>query len=155
LVLALRVGGLHYALPTRVISEVIPLVSLRVVPHAPDYVAGVCNYRGRVAPVVDLGVLISGTRSRRRLSTRIVMVEHTAGASGVLGVMAEGVTETLEIDDSLLSAGTQIRSHDTPYLGVVIQHEIGMIQMFEPDCLIAPAVHMPELLDGGRAGEES
>ena len=55
LILAIRIGDQTFAVPTQWIVEVVPLVSLRDVPQAPPYLAGVCNYRGRIAPVIDMG----------------------------------------------------------------------------------------------------
>jgi chemotaxis-related protein WspB len=148
LILAIRIGDQTYAVPTRWIVEVVPLVSLRAVPQAPPYLAGVCNYRGRIAPVIDLGQLLNGQPCHRRLSTRIVFVEDPLSQENLLGLIAEGVTETLELDDAVSNRGTTVRAEDTPYLGAVVQHEVGLIQMVEVAALMAPERRLPELLVG-------
>ncbi|MDH3190708.1 MAG: chemotaxis protein CheW [Acidimicrobiia bacterium] len=147
LILAIRIGDQTYAVPTRWIVEVVPLVSLRAVPQAPPYLAGVCNYRGRIAPVIDLGQLLHGQPCHRRLSTRIVFVEDPVSQEHLLGLIAEGVTETLELDDGDYR-GTTVRAEETPYLGAVVQHEVGLIQMVEVAALMAPERRLPELLVG-------
>jgi chemotaxis-related protein WspB len=145
LILAIRIGNQTYAVPTRWIVEVVPLVSLRAVPQAPPYLSGVCNYRGRIAPVIDLGQLLLGRPCDRRLSTRIVFVEDPAHQGPVLGLIAEGVTETFELDDAVRARGSTVSAADTPYLGAVVQHEIGLIQMVEVAALWEWERQLPEL----------
>lgn len=156
LILAIRIGVQTYAVPSRWIVEVVPLVSLRTVPQAPAYLAGVCNYRGRIAPVIDLGQLLLGQPCHRRLSTRIVFVEDPACQGPVLGLIAEGVTETLELDEGTRGRGGTVSAGDTPYLGAVVQHEIGLIQMLEVGALWESERQVPELptaLDSPEPGQ--
>lgn len=144
LILAIHIGDQTYAVPTRWIVEVVPLVSLRTVPQAPLYLAGVCNYRGRIAPVIDLGQLLDGRRCHRRLSTRIVFIEDPDRQGPVLGLIAEGVTETFELDDTARARGHTVCA-DTPYLGAVVQHEIGLVQMIEVSALWESEREFPQL----------
>jgi chemotaxis-related protein WspB len=53
LFLTFRIGDETYALDTADICEVLPLLRITRVPHAPSGVAGLINYRGRSVPVVD------------------------------------------------------------------------------------------------------
>lgn len=76
LILLFYAGNDLYAIESSHIVEVIPRVSFRKVQHAPDYVAGLFNYRGVILPVIDLCHLIQGTPSRSHLSTRIMIVKH-------------------------------------------------------------------------------
>lgn len=76
LVLQFRVGGDYYGLEGRTIIEVAPLVTLRSIPHAAAYVAGLFNYRGRLVPVIDLSALLIAVPSRPLMSTRIVLVNY-------------------------------------------------------------------------------
>ena len=81
----------------------------------------------------------------RRLSTRIVFVEDPACPGPVLGLIAEGVTETLELDDGVRGRGRAVFAADTPYLGHIMQHEIGLIQMVEVAALWEAERQFPEL----------
>lgn len=140
LILTFRVGGERYGIPTRQVVEVSPLVNLRKMPQAPGYVLGVCNYRGRIAPVIDLGLLMVNIASRPLFSTRIMFVEKRSDREipEVVGLVAEGVTETLEVEDDAIEDASAVRSPTTPYLGPVLQHEVGLIQMFDLRLLDAP-----------------
>lgn len=99
--LTFTVGGQDYAIESRRVIEVLPLVPGRPIPHTPDYVLGVFAYRGRLVPLLDLGRRIDGQPPAERLSTRVIVVEfvpagphHPAGSqtSAVrLGLVAENV----------------------------------------------------------------
>ena len=58
LLLVFRVAGDAYAVEAARVVEVVPRVELRALPHAPEALAGLFRYRGRMVPVIDLGVLL-------------------------------------------------------------------------------------------------
>ncbi len=97
LLLLFYLGEERYVLDSARLVEIIPQVNLRPVYQVPQYVAGVLNYRGKVVPVVDLGLLIQGNPCCRCLSTRIIIVNYPLanGKTHYLGLLAERVTDTL------------------------------------------------------------
>ena len=71
-----------HAIDVARVVEVVPRINLRRLPHAPCFLAGVFDYRGKVVPVVDLGVLLGSESCRDQLSTRIILVNsHPAAPS--------------------------------------------------------------------------
>lgn len=86
--------GQVYAIEARRISEVLPLVRLQRAP-GPEHLT-TFRYRGRLTPALDLSRLLLGRSFEARLSTRIVVAPRGAG-EGVVGIVAENVTETLHI----------------------------------------------------------
>jgi len=131
------VGDERYALESRLIVEVIPLVALKKVHHAPDYVAGLFNYRSSIVPAIDLCQLIQGTPCRSLLSSRIVLVNHLRGdrTPQLLGLMAERVTQTLnKTEADLLDPGAMVNA--APFLGKIITDEQGMIQCIRVEYLL-------------------
>jgi chemotaxis-related protein WspB len=70
LMLLLHIGKDVYAVDCDRVVEVVPLVVLKEIPHAPPHVAGVFDYRGRIVPVVDLCVILARRRCAARLSSR-------------------------------------------------------------------------------------
>lgn len=118
LYLLLRTGTERYALEVQRVVEVVPLVTLKSLPHAPACVAGLFDYRGTWVPVIDLCQLTGGRNCATHLTTRIVLVQYPAGAAHthVLGLLAEQVTETVKLKDTdFQSGGLQIP--EAPYLG--------------------------------------
>ena len=152
LMLLFYAGDDLYALDSSQVVEAIPVVKLRKVHHAPDYVAGLFNYRGKIVPVIDLCHLIQGKPSRSHLSTRIIMVSYRSqeNIDYCLGLMAERVTETLNRSNAeVAEAGIQVG--DAPYLGEMILNDQGMIQCIHLEHLLSDAQHT-YLLSGEAAG---
>jgi chemotaxis-related protein WspB len=95
LFLLFELGHDRYALDVRQIAEVLPLIEVKQIPHAPPAITGLLSYRGVLVPVIDLSQLTLGRPAARRLSTRIVLV-HYPGASGrsrLLGLIVEKATQ--------------------------------------------------------------
>jgi chemotaxis-related protein WspB len=140
LLLLFELDGQRYVLDAAQVSEVLPLIDIRALPGAAPGVAGVIDYRGATAPVLDLSALALGRRSARRLSTRIVIV-HDAGGGGrqrVLGLVLEGATSTLRCDAELFQPSGINRS-GARYLGPIARLSIGLVQRVELGELLTPA----------------
>jgi chemotaxis-related protein WspB len=146
LMLLFYVGGDRYALDTKRVVEVIPRVTLKKVYHAPEYIAGLFNYRGCLVPVIDFCHLINGSPSNPYLSTRIILINcqgsnlsqpqsnNEVSITRILGLMAERVTDTLNKSErEFINPG--IKVDDSPYLGEMITDEQGMIQFLKVENL--------------------
>ena len=152
----------RYALESKQIVEIVPLVEIKKIPHAPDYISGVFNYRGQIVPIVDLCQLIQGRPCHTHLSTRIILVNYfhnptaeTAAANlllerqnpaeatseqpgSILGLMAEQVVETLNKPEAeFVDAGVSVKT--APYLGKMIMDAQDMIQCVRVEYLLPEA----------------
>lgn len=138
LMLLFCVGNNRYGLEISQVVEIIPRVMLRKLNQAPEYIAGVFNYRGMIVPVIDLCNLIQSYPCPSALSNRIIMVNYLGkeGCRQIIGLMAERVTETLERPDSQL-IGTEFGINNVPYLGQISSDERGMIQSLRLDYLLS------------------
>jgi chemotaxis-related protein WspB len=141
LFLVFQLGPDRYALDARRVTEVLPLVDIKTIPHAPYGIAGVFNYRGTPVPVIDLTQLTLGQPARRCLSTRIVLVHDTSewGEQRVLGLMAEHATETVRREPSDF-VPTGVANGAAPYLGPVATDARGLMQWIEMDTLLPAPV---------------
>ena len=142
LALALHIGAEHYAIPVKQVTEVLPLTTLKKMPLAPDYIAGLLDYRGTSIPVVDLCALLTGKPHHKVLTTRIILIkyQHNGSAPKLLGLIAERVTETVQINsDAIQSSG--IRLQHAPYLSDVSKHQDNVIQLIEANALLTDEVH--------------
>lgn len=149
LMLLFKVGNERYAIATQEVVEVIPLVLLKTLPHKPEHIAGVFNYRGRVIPVIDLCQLMRGKPCSENLSTRIILVNYYGRnhTQNILGLMAEQVVETLHKSESEF-VDSNIQIDTAPYLGKMILDDKGMIQCIRIEYLLSEEqVHLlPENL---------
>jgi len=141
LFLVFQLGPDRYALEAKRVAEVLPLVDIKNIPHAPNGIAGVFNYRGTPVPVIDLAQLTLGQPARRCLSTRIVLVHDMSGwgEQRVLGLMAEHATETVRRDPAdFVPSG--VANGAAPYLGPIASDARGLMQWIEMDRLLPASV---------------
>jgi chemotaxis-related protein WspB len=141
LFLLMKLGGDRYALDARQVAQVLPLLQIKKIPHAPLGIAGAVDYRGVPVPVVDLSELMLRRPAQRQLSTRIVMVHYPGrdGARHLLGLIAENATEVIRREPSeFVSAG--VESPEGSYLGPVVTDAGGMIQWIRAQDLLPEAV---------------
>ena len=125
-------GGERYALDSSVVSEVVPLVNLRPIPHTPEYVGGMFQFKGRPVPVVDLHQLLAGTPCVLRMSTRILLAElgEQDGEKRLLGLMAERATQTMKAEaEDFQVSGMNVK--DAPYLSGVHGSGADMVQLID------------------------
>jgi chemotaxis-related protein WspB len=134
LFLVFSLGNDRYAIDAVQVVEILPLVNWKSLPGAPPGLAGIIDYRGNPAPLLDLSELALGTPSRKWLSTRIIMINYRdTDAPQLLGLLAEGATGTMQRgEEDFLSPGlTPDGAHclgpianttDGPVQRVVIRH---------------------------------
>jgi len=155
LVLLFYLGNTMYTMKCERVREVAPMVKLKEVPHAPDYFAGLFNYRGVVVPVIDMRRLIQGQPCQMRLSTRIILVDYLKedNTPYIIGLMAERVTEAVrKSEDAFVSPGLSM--HDAPYLGGFVMEDREMIQYIDLDLLPEKFQFLPMLEGGNHVPED-
>lgn len=147
--LTFTIAGQSYAIPSRRVIEVLPLVPARPVPGMPDYVSGLFTYRGQLLPLVDLGMRIAATPPPRRLSTRVIVVEFPAAvgpdggeaALARMGLVAENVISIRSVEGESAALATMALPH-APYLGRILRLEgrtatdVNAVQLIELERLL-------------------
>lgn len=139
LALLFSIGDDRYGLPVAAVVEVTPVLRLKRMPGVPEYVAGLCNFRGEAIPVLDVSALTRGVPCRAALSTRMIVVDYPLeqGGTKLLGLLAERATETAAISEGdLRPAGVQV--DEAPYLGKVAIASGEMVQLVEVGQLLTP-----------------
>lgn len=141
LLLSFHIGAESYAVTATQIVEVLPLTTVKRIPQAPAFVAGLLDYRGTPVPVIDLCQLSEGRCHNKVLSSRIILVNYENGhqESHILGLIAEKVTETLNPAAGDFNP-TGIKVREAPYLGEVINKNGHMIQLIEIGMLLPVGV---------------
>lgn len=144
--LTFTVEGQAFAIESRHVIEVLPLVPHRQMPLLPDYVAGMFTYRGRLIPVIDLGVRLRGRPVTRRLSTRIIVVHFTAssgdGSAGRVvrvGLVAENVIATCHAEEADASYPA-LRLDNAPFLGCILRLRQSTVHLIDVERLIPPEI---------------
>lgn len=136
--LTFTVAGQDYAVESRRVVEVLPLVPARPLPRTPAYVRGIFTYRGGLVPLVDLGTRLADRTPAERLSTRVIVVDLQAPAGAPprrLGLVAENVISIRSADD----ADATLPAFDlaaAPFLGRLLRLGGRTVQLLEVDRLL-------------------
>jgi len=143
LLLPFKAGPQWYALDTRETVEVVPFVSLRRIPRAPSFIAGVLDYHGRFVPVIDMGMLLCDTPSPAVLSTRIIIATARPlkkdSKNDLVGLLARRVLDTTTCSEKDLSLPCAAAS-SAPCLGKLARTEKGLIQIVTTEELLPESV---------------
>lgn len=81
------------------VQEIIRPIDITRVPHAPAFVEGVVNLRGRILPVINLRTRFGFPERAQDDDTRIIVVDIE---DQVVGFVTDAVREVLRIDDSTI-----------------------------------------------------
>jgi chemotaxis-related protein WspB len=138
-VLVFSIGPDRYGLRLGAIARVLPVVDLKHVPLAPDFVAGLLDLHGEPVPVIDLSRLAGVIPEQLWFDTRLILVDYPAGDGAVrpLGLLAEHVIGIESLDDAALAdSGVD----GAPFLGQVAAGPAGMLQLVELEQLLLPDV---------------
>jgi chemotaxis-related protein WspB len=153
LLLTLKAGANRYAIDIVRVIELVPRVELRAIPYAPPFLTGLLSYRGKVIPVIDLGLLFDGTSCRDCLSTRIILVNDSPGDQNrgtdqasssdetlghsttnhatelrLLGLIGEEISDLVEVrSEQVVPAPVQLPR--APFLDAIVQTDAGIIQL--------------------------
>lgn len=137
--LEFELGADRYLLPVTRVEAVLPLPALKMLPGAPDGVAGVLNYRGRAVPVVDLARLALGRAAADRRSTRLVLLRYlTSAGDRPLGLIVERATTVARAAEEDFQA---TGSPGAAWLGGVAataERGAGLAQRIEIEGLLPP-----------------
>jgi len=131
----------RYALDANLVAEVVPRIKLDPLPGMPDYFVGVFQHRGALTPVLDMNMLMGGTRCADAYATRIIVVNYPAynGHSRLLGLLAENVTVADHLDDKQISS-TGVVNEQAPYLESAHASTDGILPIIEAMDILPPHV---------------
>lgn len=99
--LTFRIGAELFGMELAQTREILEYSGVTEVPLMPRFLRGVINLRGEVVPVIDLAVRLGRAPLQVQRRTCIIVVElHADGQDYVLGLLADSVSEVVEIADN-------------------------------------------------------
>ncbi|MBU0675868.1 MAG: chemotaxis protein CheW [Proteobacteria bacterium] len=121
----------RYALDSKYIVEIIPLLNTKRIPAAPAFVKGMLNYHGMPVPVFDFCALEGEGASRPFYSTRIILLNYPIdGGVKMVGIIAERATDVIKCSESdIRSSGILLEKGWGAVRGEYDQEEI--VQLFD------------------------
>jgi len=82
--------GIHH------VTEIIGLQAINRLPETPDYIQGIINLRGKIIPVIDMGMKFGSEKSDYTDRTCIVVIETQQLSAGLI---VDYVSEVITIDE--------------------------------------------------------
>ncbi|HFD11619.1 MAG TPA: chemotaxis protein CheW [Crenotrichaceae bacterium] len=132
--LLITIGNERYGIDVSHVVKVIPPVAVKEIPCTPDYISGLLNFHGHPIPVIDINYLYVQQPVSIYLGSRIIVVDlmHSKKEEGtesiLLGILAEGVTEAIHIDQkSLVNSGIDMT--DRSFVNRVVMNDKEIIQL--------------------------
>ncbi len=141
-----RIGDRLVGLCAQDIGELLPVPVLRAPPFRDAATRGLCDWRGRLLPVVDIGAEL-GALAQPQAPAWICVVRH---GERLLGVLVHELVELLPHDgDGESMAGSALVRHELPTPG-------GIVQLLDTAALMAhcPASVISERREAAAAGRE-
>ncbi|MBI3593185.1 MAG: protein phosphatase CheZ [Nitrospirae bacterium] len=97
----------EYTIPILKVQEIVNLPQLTKLPQVPHYIEGITNLRGRVIPIVNLKKMVG--LSGGSAGEKVIVV--TSGRI-TFGVLVDGITGVVSIDDSEIEPPTDFNTSD-------------------------------------------
>lgn len=94
MVVVFQLNGEDYGVETLLVREIIRVVEARPLPASPAWLKGVIDYRGKVVPVLDLGVRL-GRPVQGGDAVRIIIYEERGGRSW--GLQVDSVSAVVQV----------------------------------------------------------
>ena len=117
------------------VNTIIRMQRITHVPRAPEFVEGVINLRGSIIPVIDLGRRFGVKAYEETKTSRIVVVETSVGA---FGLIVDAVTETLTVLREVIEPPSSIvATADSHYLRGVAKLEDRLIILLDIEQIVA------------------
>jgi len=120
-IVGFRIGRETFGLPISLVHEIMRPPEITNVPHAPEYVEGVMNLRGRIVPVIDLRRRFGGAAIANSRKNRVLVVEVESRA---VGLIVDSASEVLKISDAQIEPPPNVLTDAaTSYVTGVAKHQ--------------------------------
>src|SRR5216684_3284335 len=130
-----HLGAELYGVEISRVHEIIRLQAVTRVPHAPSFVEGVINLRGKVIPVVDLRRRFGLDSAEHTRASRIVVVEI---GDQVVGIVVDGVSEVLRVNTSIVEPPSPVVAGvDSEYLHGIAKLPERLVILLDLDRVLA------------------
>ena len=96
-----KLGEEEFAVDILIVNDIIRLVPITPVPHAPHFIEGVINLRGRILPVVSFRKRFHMPEVEQTNQTRIIVM---VWENQLVGFLVDSVSEVLRIPSNTVDA---------------------------------------------------
>ncbi|HRC86067.1 MAG TPA: chemotaxis protein CheW [Thermoanaerobaculia bacterium] len=129
--IAVQTPGGRFACNLEAVAEIVDAPGLAPIPRAPRWLHGLCNLRGEILAVVDLGDFLTGQPLSELRTARMLVVESGSWAAGCL------VERVLGLRLATPARSETTRAIDTPFAAATQTAEDGNLTVLAADRLLA------------------
>ncbi len=120
---AFKLGEVEFGVDINAVREIVRLPDITPIPQAPDYVAGICNLRGSVLPVINTRTRFKMKESALNEETRLLVVD-TAGVH--TGLIVDDVKEVMQLEQSSIDLPPAVcKGIDREFLSGIVKIDQG------------------------------
>ena len=138
-VLTFVLGSETYGVDILRVQEIRGWSSVTKIPHAPAHVLGVLNLRGSIVPIVDMRMQFNLERAEYTAVTVIIVLSvQSRKGKRDFGVVVDGVSDVVNVDDSQVKAAPDLGSREaTEHIRGLMPVADRMVVLLDIDKLIA------------------
>jgi purine-binding chemotaxis protein CheW len=138
-VLTFVLGSETYGVDILRVQEIRGWSSVTKIPHAPSHVLGVLNLRGSIVPIVDMRMQFNLERAEYTAVTVIIVLSvQSRKGKRDFGVVVDGVSDVVNVDDSQVKAAPDLGSREaTEHIRGLMPVADRMVVLLDIDKLIA------------------
>jgi purine-binding chemotaxis protein CheW len=135
LLLTFQVGQAQYGLEAVRVQEVILVGSVTPVHHAPEYVRGIINLRGKIVTVVDLSTKLLDVETIPGENSRILITEWK---DEYVGLLVDCIGDVLSLDrDQVETAPANVDEGQSHYIQGVYRDAGHVVAVLDLDALLS------------------
>ncbi len=128
---AFRLAGEEFGVPIENVREILRVTEITRVPHAPPYIRGVTNVRGRILPVVEIRARVGLPPLSPTPDSRIVVLEV---GTRTLGLLVDGGARVAKARQSQIEPPPEeIVSERSDYVRGVAKRAEGLLILLDPE----------------------
>ena len=128
-----KLANEDYGLPINKVQEINRMVAITKLPHAPEFMEGIINLRGRVIPVLDLRKRFGMGAHEYKDDTRI-MVTDVSGQT--VGLIVDAVHEVVKMPGDCIEPAPPTFVLDARFVQGIGKLENRLVIMLDIDLII-------------------
>lgn len=139
--LTFELAGEAYGIEILKVQEIRGWEPVRKIPNTPPFVKGALNLRGAIVPIIDLRERFQMPSIEYTPTTVVIVIgiDNSAGGKSVIGIVADAVSDVLDIDPSDVRTAPNLGSRiDTRYMHGMYIGKSSMVMLLNVDQLLDP-----------------
>lgn len=139
-VLGISIGGRAYAIPLRLVEEVLPILPADPLPGGPAWLIGMAMLRGRLVPVIDGGLRLGGGPVPCTMNARtVLLVPAACDPPMATALRVERVRGVCDADPGAPGSHPGLTSAADGALGAVTAGDGGIVTFIDAGSLLTPS----------------